>query len=124
MIAAVVDDESKPASGGGSRARDHMANERTYLAWLRTAVNVMVLGLAIAKFGSKDQAASIAAGGIVVVVGAAFLAYGTRRYRQVNVQIEAGEYLTGTHGNAAVVASVVLVLATFAALLLLVTAGN
>jgi putative membrane protein len=124
MIAAVVDDQSKPASGSGSRARDHMANERTYLAWLRTAVNVMVLGLAIAKFGSKDQAASIAAGGIVVVVGAAFLAYGTRRYRQVNVQIEAGDYLTDTHGNAAVVASVVLVLATFAALLLLVTAGN
>ncbi len=101
-----------------------MANERTYLAWLRTAVNVMVLGLAIAKFGSKDQTASIAAGGIVVAVGAAFLAYGTHRYRRVHTQIEAGEYLTGTHGNAAVVASVVLVLATFTALLLLVTAGN
>ena len=124
MIAAVVDDQSKSAAASGSRARDHMANERTYLAWLRTAVNVMVLGLAIARFGSKDEAASLAAGGIVVAVGAAGLAYGTRRYRQVNMQIEAGEYMTGTHGNAAVVASVILVLATFAALLLLVTAGN
>jgi putative membrane protein len=124
MIAAVVDDQSGPAAASGSRARDHMANERTYLAWLRTAVNVMVLGLAIAKFGSNDEAASLAAGGIVVAVGAAGLAYGTRRYRQVNAQIEAGEYMTGTHGNAAVAASVILVLATFAALLLLVTAGN
>lgn len=32
-----------------SRARDHMANERTHLAWLRTAANVMVVGLAIVR---------------------------------------------------------------------------
>ena len=30
-------------------ARDHLANERTYLAWLRTAINVMILGVAVAK---------------------------------------------------------------------------
>lgn len=33
-----------------SHARDHLANERTYLAWLRTSANVMALGLAAAKF--------------------------------------------------------------------------
>ncbi|WP_139307046.1 DUF202 domain-containing protein, partial [Modestobacter sp. DSM 44400] len=34
-------------AGGGNpgRARDHLANERTYLAWLRTGANVMVVGL-------------------------------------------------------------------------------
>ncbi len=120
----MADEPSGAVSESPSRARDLMANERTYLAWLRTAVNVMVLGLAIARFGSKDQAASLAAGGIVVVVGALGLAYGTSRYRQVNAQIEAGRYLTGRSGTVALVASGVLVLATVAALLLLITAGN
>lgn len=30
--------------------RDHAANERTYLAWVRTGVTVMVLGFFIEKF--------------------------------------------------------------------------
>ncbi|MFB6781713.1 YidH family protein [Streptomyces sp. NPDC056352] len=33
-----------------TQAWDHLANERTYLAWLRTSTNVMALGLAMAKF--------------------------------------------------------------------------
>ncbi|PZM82604.1 MAG: hypothetical protein DKT66_11450 [Candidatus Melainabacteria bacterium] len=31
------------------RVRDHLANERTYLAWFRTAVATMGLGIVIAK---------------------------------------------------------------------------
>ena len=44
---------------------------RTYLGWVRTATGVMVLGLAIAKFGSTDQAAAVGAGVIVLVAGVA-----------------------------------------------------
>jgi len=29
----------------------HLANERTYLAWVRTGVAVIVLGFAVARFG-------------------------------------------------------------------------
>jgi len=32
------------------RYRDHAANERTYLAWVRTGITVMVLGVIIEKF--------------------------------------------------------------------------
>jgi putative membrane protein len=32
------------------RYRDHAANERTYLAWVRTGITVMVLGLIVEKF--------------------------------------------------------------------------
>lgn len=32
-----------------ARVRDHLANERTYLAWIRTAVSMMGLGVVIAK---------------------------------------------------------------------------
>ena len=33
-----------------SRARTHLANERTFLAWLRTGLGLIVLGLAAAQF--------------------------------------------------------------------------
>ena len=32
------------------RYRDHAANERTYLAWVRTGITVMVLGFIVEKF--------------------------------------------------------------------------
>ncbi|MET9453062.1 YidH family protein [Streptomyces cinerochromogenes] len=32
----------------GSRARDHLANERTYLTWLRTGISMAALGLTAA----------------------------------------------------------------------------
>jgi putative membrane protein len=32
-----------------ARVRDHLANERTYLAWIRTAVAMMGFGVVIAK---------------------------------------------------------------------------
>ncbi len=114
-------------SGAGdanpSRTRDHLANERTYLAWLRTAANVMVLGLAIAKFAPSDGLSAVAAGGVLVAVGAAGLGYGTVRYRRVNREIEHDEYVTGSRGRGPVVASAVLIVAVFGALALLTLAG-
>mmetsp|Transcript_70139 Transcript_70139/g.120456 ORF Transcript_70139/g.120456 Transcript_70139/m.120456 type:complete len:144 (+) Transcript_70139:622-1053(+) len=35
-------------------ARDHLANERTFLAWVRTAIAVAALGLAVAKLAPED----------------------------------------------------------------------
>jgi putative membrane protein len=37
--------------GGDSRFRDHSANERTLLAWVRTGIALMAFGFAIARFG-------------------------------------------------------------------------
>lgn len=34
-----------------SNARDHLANERTLLAWSRTGVAIMALGFVVARFG-------------------------------------------------------------------------
>ncbi|MHB8566493.1 MAG: YidH family protein [Nitrososphaerales archaeon] len=34
-----------------ARISDHLANERTYLAWLRTGITVIALGFVVAKFG-------------------------------------------------------------------------
>jgi putative membrane protein len=43
---------SKSANSNGTnpnRARDHLANERTYLAWMRTAVAFLGMGIVIAR---------------------------------------------------------------------------
>jgi putative membrane protein len=103
-----------------TRVRDHLANERTYLAWLRTGVTVMVLGLAVAKFVDNLTAASIAAGTILLVVGALGVAYGTVRYRQVTIEIDSDTYEPGTRGYAAVISSTVLVVAVVAAMVILI----
>ena len=35
---------------GEGRVSDHLANERTFLAWIRTSIAVMSLGFVVAKF--------------------------------------------------------------------------
>ncbi len=39
-----------------TRARTHMANERTFLAWFRTGLAVIALGIAAAQFLGVDSA--------------------------------------------------------------------
>jgi uncharacterized membrane protein YidH (DUF202 family) len=37
-------------SAKGSNRRDHMANERTFLAWIRTSIGIMAFGFVVEKF--------------------------------------------------------------------------
>jgi uncharacterized membrane protein YidH (DUF202 family) len=41
--------EDKKAAGVRNRA-DHMANERTFLAWIRTSIGIMAFGFVVEKF--------------------------------------------------------------------------
>ena len=63
-----------------SRARTHLANERTFLAWFRTGITLVALGLAAAQFLGSDTRTGrplvhvlatvvIVTGAFVVVVG-------------------------------------------------------
>ncbi len=95
--------------------RDHLANERTYLAWLRSALGVLVLGLAIAKFGGGG---GLVAGIVLSTVAVAGLAFSAVRYRQVRHAIMIGDLPTGS-GLAPVVAGGVLVLALIVSFIVL-----
>jgi putative membrane protein len=42
-------DTKAPKQRNASRVRDHLANERTYLAWMRTAIALMGFGVVIVR---------------------------------------------------------------------------
>jgi len=76
----------------GNRARDHLANERTYLAWLRTAIGVLALAAAIARFGTGPSGRDKVAVVITGIMGLVLLGTGTRRYYQVARDLERGRF--------------------------------
>ena len=100
-----------------NRARDHLANERTFLAWVRTSVAIVVFGFAIGRFAiairqltafqglaSKTTGlsvwmgmSSILAGVVMVVVcvcpaGTVMVVAGLARYRKTRAQLDQGKF--------------------------------
>jgi len=49
-------------SEDSNRAPDHLANERTFLAWVRTGVAVVVFGFAIGRFSIAIRQLSLIEG--------------------------------------------------------------
>ncbi|NNL67523.1 MAG: DUF202 domain-containing protein [Myxococcales bacterium] len=86
------------------RYTDHAANERTYLAWIRTAVALMGLGFVVERFdlfvqylardggagGAGDPAVKIG-GMILIAFGVLVLAVSTFRYLRFKQLIASGE---------------------------------
>src|SRR5512144_82634 len=102
----------------GSRARDHLANERTYLAWLRTGVSVAALGVAVAKFAPQRGIYAVVSGGILIFAGLLLSAWGTLRYRAVGRQLDAGVFASASFG--AIAAATVVTLLSLIAVLVLI----
>ncbi len=90
------------------RQREHQANERTFLAWLRTSIALIGFGFAIARFGlflrqlqaafthqealTNQVSSSESIGASLVVFGVIVIALAAWRYNQVFWQIEQGDY--------------------------------
>jgi inner membrane protein YidH len=88
----------------GSEVRDHLANERTYLAWLRTGMALLGLGFVVARLRIElGQLAPSPAGpgwlrGITIGLGFAGLAvatvlFATWRYLVVRRMIETQRFV-------------------------------
>ncbi len=127
-MSAIPDQPDSTTCQPQGATRDHLANERTYLAWVRTAITVLGLGFVVGKFGVWLRYMSLASPvphppstGIsvplaigMICVGALLALIATWRYRQVRQAIESGRPATA---GAAVVAVTALVMG-FAALML------
>ena len=101
--------------------RDHLANERTQLAWLRTSANVIVVGLAVARFadGGDVTATSLVAGGVLLLTGAVGVLYGTLRYRSVAAALRRGDAAAAISDLGPTVAAGVLLVASLVAAVVL-----
>ena len=87
----------------GSTARDHLANERTYLAWMRTSLALIGASLGLLKW----DAAEATVGYIVAVLGVVCLLSSTERYFGTMRRLERGEFVPNARGILIVVAAVV-----------------
>ena len=88
-----------------NRARDHLANERTFLAWVRTSVAIVVFGFAIGRFaiamrqltefqgrGSKSTGFSVWMGMSAILAGVVMVGAGLMRYRKTRAQLDEGKF--------------------------------
>ena len=79
-----------------SRARTHLANERTFLAWLRTGLTMVALGVAASQFLRAGTPTGVRLilifSALVILVGLGFVAIGVSRSRQGRLGIDRGEF--------------------------------
>lgn len=97
--------------GKSSHAADHLANERTFLAWIRTCIGIMAFGFVVEKFsifikqiaivlGKSDpqlhsnvplQGSSLF-GALLVALGALICLLAFVQYKKVQQQIDSDTY--------------------------------
>jgi putative membrane protein len=89
-----IEDPRPGRADPDSRARTHLANERTFLAWIRTAMTFMTLGLAAAQFLDTNSLLgvhlSVYLATLLVAGGMAMAYIARRRYLITTDLIERG----------------------------------
>src|SRR5712671_3404940 len=104
--------------------RDYLAEERTFLAWLRTGIGLMGFGFVAARFGlfvdephvvqsaSGVQAhgPSLWFGTALVVIGVAVNLFSARRYMRMVGELNGGQFVHRSLSKEAVILAMVLVL--------------
>jgi putative membrane protein len=99
--------EAQPAA-----VRDHLANERTMLAWVRTAITIIGLGFLVGRFlvgGGEADALAIGLAAVLVLAGTASAAAGLARFVAVERQIDSGSYRPSIVTNVVLTATITIV---------------
>lgn len=113
------------------RGTEHLANERTFLAWIRTSVSIISLGFVVDRFGLflrelgnaagarhriSPAVSSLVVGDVMMGIGAAFAALAAFRYHVVSHDIERGV----TRADRGTVAGIALVVVLLAAAMMVI----
>ncbi len=73
---------SSPPPTRIGKPADHLANERTFLAWIRTSISIIVFGFVVARFGItlreflRIQGHGEHESGLSLAIGVGFMAMG------------------------------------------------
>ncbi len=94
------------------RYPDHAANERTFLAWVRTAIAIMAFGFLVEKFdlflaierkaqgvaggGADGQLVGTIAGLALIVLGGVTMGLAALRFRKTALDIDSKDVRAGT----------------------------
>jgi putative membrane protein len=105
---------------------DHAANERTFLAWVRTAIAIMAFGFLVEKFDlflriagasygaqhvpGSSQFVGDLAGLVLILLGGAMVALAAIRFRKTARDIDAREVRAGPGGRADFTLAILLML--------------
>src|SRR6202158_1928011 len=108
------------------RYTDHAANERTFLAWVRTSITIMAFGFLVEKFdlllefSSKSlalhtpsiggQLVGNIAGLLLIALGGATMALAIIRFRQTSLDIDSAETRPGTGDRMDIILATLLVI--------------
>ncbi|MGB5808988.1 MAG: DUF202 domain-containing protein [Polyangiales bacterium] len=81
-----------------STARDHLANERTFLAWVRTALGMVGLGVVVERLVAGEQRLGVLTGVAFIGFGGLALMYALGRYLWVAKNLERGLFPVALRG--------------------------
>ncbi|MDQ2653034.1 MAG: DUF202 domain-containing protein [Chloroflexota bacterium] len=102
MAQMALETQAEPADDG--RVREHLANERTLLSWIRLGLSAAAFGFVVARFGlylrelaAHESGAAPGHGAEVIGVGMVLLGMlsvvaGTLRYFRTEREIESRSY--------------------------------
>lgn len=129
---SVVDREKSPESN----LRDHLANERTFLSWIRLSIAISALGFVVARFGifiaqifalqharGIEPGLSVPFGVALVVAGPVFAVLSLWRFLVAEHEIETGQ-VQRHHGLIYAIIVVTVVLGIGLAVYLTITASS
>ncbi len=123
--AAKENEPPRATISGDKQAGEYLANERTFLAWVRTSIAVISMGFVVTKFSvwlhelalrlnapetPRRVGASLPIGITLMALGGVLVALAARRYWVVNRSIVSGR-VTADHGLVIMVTVLVVLLA-------------
>jgi putative membrane protein len=107
--------EGSEGGTGGTEAREHLANERTLLAWVRTGVSLISFGLVVERLGV--QVGSAGPSGIfgvgLAVLGGLALVMGTIQFLRSRRGIATNNFVPAAAAYMVVVAGSLALAGTF-----------
>ena len=99
-----------PVPMNESAIRDHLANERTLLAWQRTALGVVGLGFLVDRFALGSEGSTVTGtilGLGLIMLGAIVALAGAYRFMLVERQIETATFRPSVLANLVITGAIV-----------------